>query len=568
MAKTIANLMVVIGARATALEKALHKQQKNLNKFSRTATAAGDTLMKTFTLPIVAGAGLAVKAAIDYESAFAGVRKTVNATEEELAALSRGIRDMSKEIPTAATDIARVAEAAGQLGIKTDSILGFTRVMVDLGETTNMVADEAATALARFANITQMPQSQFDRLGSTIVALGNNLATTESEIVEMGLRVAGAGKQVGMSEAEILAFSAALSSVGIEAQAGGSSISRLMIDMQLGVEKGGKSLDKFARVAGMSGKEFKIAFKHNAADAITAFIRGLSDAEKQGKTAIGILDDMGITEIRLRDALLRAAGAGNLFSDSLEIGTKAWEENNALTKEAEQRYGTFESKLKILKNRLTDVGIEVGGALIPALDDALVAAEPLFKATEDGAKKFDELSEAEQRSVIKKFALKAAIPVAIFALGNLAGAVANVLGLFEALVKIKAIGFAVSWLGPLGLVAAAVWGISEGIQAITRQTSGLNIGFGENSAIPTHIQDKLGSMPRDQLYNRDPLSPLYNESTLPSIGNTGFGGLSSIQGGNKTNVTININGNVSSEKDADYYGDMIVRKLRLKGVMP
>jgi TP901 family phage tail tape measure protein len=408
-----------VGNKLTATGTKLQKVGKGMED-------TGKSLTRNVSVPLAAAGGLAIKTAIDYESAFAGVRKTVDATESQLASLSNGIRQMSKEIPASATAIAGVAESAGQLGIETDNILSFTRVMVDLGESTNLSADQAATALARLANITQMPQDQFDKLGSTIVALGNNLATTESEIVEMGLRIAGAGKQVGMSEAQILSFAGALSSVGIEAQAGGSAISKVMIDMQLAVEKGGGRLNEFAKVAGMSAQQFRKAFKDDAAGAIISFIQGLSTAEERGMSAIKILDDMEIKEVRLRDALLRAAGAGDLFSESIQIGTKAWAENTALSTEAAQRYETTASKLQILKNRAVDIGITTGQVLIPALIDALDAAEPLIKAIENGAKAFSEMDKETQQTIVRLLAMAVAAGPVLTIGGKITGAIGGI----------------------------------------------------------------------------------------------------------------------------------------------
>ena len=340
---------------------------KKFEDVGKRATKTGGKITKALTVPLLALGGLAGKAAIGFESAFAGVRKTVDATEAEFAALEAGIRSMAKEIPASANEIAGVAEAAGQLDIANEYILEFSRTMIDLGEATNMTSGQAATDLARLANITQMPQTEFDRLGSTVVALGNSLATTEAEIVSMGLGLAGAGKQVGMTEAEILSLAGALSSVGIEAQAGGSAFSRVMVNMQLATEVGGESLDNFARVAGMSAEGFRKAFQDDASGALVRFITGLQNAEKQGVSAIKVLDDMGITEVRMRDALLRAAGAGNLFTESIKLGTRAWEENTALTEEAEQRYATTASKLEIMRNKLYDVGITFGEILLPPL---------------------------------------------------------------------------------------------------------------------------------------------------------------------------------------------------------
>lgn len=380
-----------------------YEMQRDLQNLAKTGASfdrIGGKMKRNLTVPII-GAGTAVsKFAVDFESAFAGVRKTVDATEAEYAALSKGIRDMAKELPTSATAIAGVAEAAGQLGIKNENILDFTRVMIDLGESTNLSSTEAATALARFANITQMSQRDFDRLGSTIVALGNNFATTESEIVAMGMRLAGAGRQIGLTEAQTMALAAALSSVGIEAEAGGTAMSKIMSDMQLAVETGNKDLQNFAAVAGMTVEDFRKAFEEDAAGALIAFIQGLSRTEKQGISAIKVLEDMGITEARMRDALLRAAGASEVFTGALELGSEAWAQNTALTKEAEQRYKTTASQIKIAWNNIKEAGIVIGEVLIPYIQKGAQYIKNL-------AEKFAQLNPETQKSIMLALGLTA-----------------------------------------------------------------------------------------------------------------------------------------------------------------
>ncbi|WP_315122343.1 phage tail tape measure protein [uncultured Clostridium sp.] len=403
----------------------------DLEELGRGMQTLGMTMTAAITLPLAALGKTSLGAYEDFEYAFAGVRKTVTATEEQFKELEKGIRDMAKDMPTAAEDIAEVAETAGQLGIQTDAILGFSEVMINLGNTTNLSANEAATALAQFANITKMSQEDFDRLGSTIFKLDTSLATTAKSIVDMGLRLAGAGKQVGMSEAEILGFSGALSSVGIEAEAGGSAFSKLMINMQLATEKGGKDLRNFAKVAGMSSAEFKRTFKADAAGAIVAFIEGLGDMQSKGKSTIGTLDEIGITEVRMRDALLRAATAGDLFSDSIAKGTEEWEKNEALTKGAAERYATFTSKMEVFKNNLKDIGITLGASIAPVILDILEILTPFVNILAVVFDIFSKLPEPIRKVVVIAGILLAIIGPILTLLGTLLTKLDSIGGMFK-----------------------------------------------------------------------------------------------------------------------------------------
>lgn len=427
---------------------------KNLEKTGTTAGSvakgiiAADLAMKGMRQAWQLGAG----SAIAFEDAFAGVRKTVDGTPQELQAIEDGIRDMAKEIPVGTTAISGIAAAAGQLGIQTDNVLEFSRVMADLGVSTNLSGEQAATSLARLANITQMSQDDFDRLGSTIVALGNNFATTEAEIVSMSLRIAGAGSQIGMSEAQILAFSTALSSVGIEAEAGGSAISKVMIDIAMQVETGGEKLQTLADVAGMTVGQFKDLFERDAATAVAAFVTGLGRMQEEGQSTFGVLEELEYSEIRMRDALLRASGAGDLLTEALSLSGEAWQENTALTKEAEQRYQTTASQLAILKNQINDVGIELGTRLLPALNGVVGGVGAALEA-------FGDLPPVVQNMI----ALGTAAAATSMVMPRL---IANVLDLGAALkgANLKAIG-----------LVAAITAVVVAADAISKDQTG--VGF-------------------------------------------------------------------------------------------
>lgn len=357
------------------------KQGEAADKAMTFGDKAGQAFNQVHEAIVAAGIAVALKeiyeyfascaqASMDFESAITGVAKTTDLTDEELAAMSDSIKALSTEIPATTEEIAAVAEAAGQLGIQKDALLDFTEIMTMLGTATNMTADEAATSLARFANITGMATDNYGRLGSVIVDLGNNFATTESEIVAMGTRLASAGKLAGLTEPEIMALAAAMSSVGIEAEAGGTAMTQTLNAIEKAVAKGGDDLAEFARIAGMSSEEFSSAWKNDAMSALTSFVGGLGKLDEQGESTVLVLEDLGLTGIRQSNMLKALGLAADQMTDAVNTANTAWQQNTALTNEANKRYTTAQSRLTMMQNAYNNLKVAIGDAYTPALSEA------------------------------------------------------------------------------------------------------------------------------------------------------------------------------------------------------
>lgn len=436
----------------TEAGKNLEAFGKKCDSVSKKMTAAGRTLTTVMTTPILGLGVTAVKASIGFESSFASVRKTVDATEAEFDQLAATSKRMSTEVAAGTNEINEVMAAGGQLGVATEHLSDFTRVMIDLGNSCeDLSADEAATTIAQFANIMGTSQSQFSNIGSTLVDLGNNFATTEKPIMEMAHRMAGAGKQVGLTEAQVLGFAAALSSVGIEAQMGGSAFSKALVKMEVASETGGEALDDFGKVAGMTAQQFKALWDNDPAAAFQAFIVGLSKLDDEGESAIKTLSDIGINEIRLRDTLLRATNATELFSRAQNMANAAWEENTALTNEAGKRYSTTASKLTNLKNKALLFGQQIGDDLNPTIQSLIEGADNLLS-------KFLQMDEAQRKQIIQYAAIAAAIGPVLLLFGKVTkgiGSISTGIGKFATAIG-KAGGGIKGFLSVLGS-SPAVW---------------------------------------------------------------------------------------------------------------
>lgn len=372
----------------------------------------GTTLTTRLTLPIVGIGTILVNSAKDFETAFTGVEKTVDGTEEQLAKLKQGIKDLSEEIPSTTKEISAVAESAGQLGVAVDDVLDFTKVMINLGNSTNISAEEASVSIAQLYNVLKDDISTVDKFGSALVDLGNNSATSESKILDMTTRIAGSGTQIGLTTQQILALATSLSSVGIEAEMGGSAISTIMTNIDKEVALNGKHLKTWAETAGMSASDFKKKWASDTMSALQAVIKGMGNAKNEGENLNVLLDDLGIKNVRQTDTMKRLTNASELLTKSIKIANDAWNDNTALSEEAGKRYKTLDSRVEMTKNKFRNLATTMGDKMTPTANQLLDKVDKLID-------KFDNLSEEELENIIKTGALVASIGPAVKILGTL-----------------------------------------------------------------------------------------------------------------------------------------------------
>ena len=424
----------------------------------------------------------ATDAAIEYESAITGVYKTVNGTDEQLAAISDEIMEMSTEMPATTTEIAAVAEAAGQLGIATGDITSFTQTMINMGEATNLTAEEAATSLAKFANIAGTKAKDYNRLGSVIVDLGNSFATTEADITRMATRLASAGTLAGLSEPEILALAAAMSSVGIEAEAGGTAMTQTLNGIEQAVANSGEKLEKYAEISGMTAKEFADAWENDAISALTSFIAGLGRMNEQGESAVLTLTDLGLTGVNQSNMLQSLGLAADMMGNAVGTANTAWQENIALTNEASKRYATTESQQAMMDNAVNNLAVTYGELYTPALREAYSVGTDLLVQAADFVE--------ENPEIVK-------------GVTTFVGVVGTATAGVTAFVTVQKIATAASAafsaatsvaLGPIALGVAAVGALAGAAVALASAYDEANISVGELTETARGTTEAIGEV--------------------------------------------------------------------------
>ncbi|GLR49731.1 phage tail tape measure protein [Shinella yambaruensis] len=311
------------------------------------------------------GISSTVGAAMDFESAFADVKKVVNASDAQFEVMSRSIRKMSTELPLASTEIAQLFAAAGESGIATNELQSFAEMAARVGIAFDMSAGEAGESLAKLKAQLGLTVAETGEMADAINHLSNNMASKAKDITAYMLRVGKFAEMSGFAKEQVAAIGSAMISAGAEAETAGTATMNVVRKMTAG-EFAKKDQQEAARALGLDLPTLAKQMKKDAPRALKTVLKAIAKApaEKQ----IALLSKFFGDEARAFAPLVGNIGlldkAFDLVADRSNYAGSAFREFTA-------RADTTANALQILRNKIGYVFEDIGLSWLPALKEGI-----------------------------------------------------------------------------------------------------------------------------------------------------------------------------------------------------
>lgn len=415
-----------IGSLDRLSNKAAAASKKVEGSFAKFGAGLKKDLRQTFfNTAKVAGAAavglsaLSVNAFADYEKALVGVGKTSNLEGEELRALGDRFKALSARIPASSTELLGIAQTAAQLGVTgSDNLERFTLTIAKLASASDIVGEEGASQLARILTLTGEGGANIganiEKFGSVLVALGNKMPATESQIASMANELARTFGQFGGSSTDIAGLAGAMASLGFRAEESGGVINQVFAALDKHTRAGSAGLSSLVHLTGMQGDELRKAFEDDATSVFIKFVEGLKKSKDQGvNVAEGLQRAFGLSGVRVTGILGGLSTRFDVLKESMKLANdEAARGGGALNEEADKAFNTTSAKMEIFKNKMQNLGIQVGMELAPAFIQALERLTPLITfAAQEVSRAVKALTDANFATKLKDGATEIAADV-------------------------------------------------------------------------------------------------------------------------------------------------------------
>lgn len=343
----------------------------------------------------VAGVAFPVKLAVEFESAMADVKKVVDFdTPKQFKEMEQDILRLTRTIPMAGTELAKITASGGQLGVARKDLPKFTETIAKMSVAFDMAADQAGDSMAKLANVYQIPIDQIGKLGDAVNHLSNSSPAKAGDIINTLGRVGGVAKQFGLTEIQTTSLSNAFISLGKTPEIAGTAINGMLTKLMT-ADKQGAKFQKALKNMGMESKDLKKAIKENGEQALMDFLKQVGKLPKENQ--MGALVDLFGLEYA-DDVAVLVSGLETYKKSINELKKTSKDGKPAfigsMDKEFAARSATTANNWQIFKNSLTEIGITAGSVLLPALNQLMTTIRPIINSFADWASKNPEVVSA------------------------------------------------------------------------------------------------------------------------------------------------------------------------------
>lgn len=343
----------------------------------------------------VAGVAFPVKLAVEFESAMADVKKVVDFdTPKQFREMEQDILRLTRTIPMAGAELAKITASGGQLGVARKDLPKFTETIAKMSVAFDMAADQAGDSMAKLANVYQIPIDQIGKLGDAVNHLSNSSPAKAGDIINTLGRVGGVAKQFGLTEIQTTSLSNAFISLGKTPEIAGTAINGMLTKLMT-ADKQGAKFQKALKNMGMESKDLKKSIKENGEQALMDFLKQVGKLPKENQ--IGALVDLFGLEYA-DDVAVLVSGL-ETYKKSIDELKKTSKDGKpafvgSMDKEFAARSATTANNWQTFKNSLTEIGITAGSVLLPALNQLMTAIRPIINSFADWASKNPEIVSA------------------------------------------------------------------------------------------------------------------------------------------------------------------------------
>ena len=343
----------------------------------------------------VAGVAFPVKLAVEFESAMADVKKVVDFdTPKQFKEMEQDILRLTRTIPMAGAELAKITASGGQLGVARKDLPKFTETIAKMSVAFDMAADQAGDSMAKLANVYQIPIDQIGKLGDAVNHLSNSSPAKAGDIINTLGRVGGVAKQFGLTEIQTTSLSNAFISLGKTPEIAGTAINGMLTKLMT-ADKQGAKFQKALKNMGMESKDLKKAIKENGEQALMDFLKQVGKLPKENQ--MGALVDLFGLEYA-DDVAVLVSGLETYKKSINELKKTSKDGKPAfigsMDKEFAARSATTANNWQIFKNSLTEIGITAGSVLLPALNQLMTTIRPIINSFADWASKNPEVVSA------------------------------------------------------------------------------------------------------------------------------------------------------------------------------